>query len=197
MLCPICGKHRNLIAGLLAGAAHPECVEAQAQRHRTEAVAREKAEADRQREQYRKLMAQISGGVFKNLNQGAEIMLQQGETCCVVIKGCWGTLFYPRAAGRVAPGQPVRVDGLKKTDFGTLYITDKRICFVGQGGAKVLPIKKLLMCETYKDVLHLTPVGRTSSFYFIIESQHALELAGASIHKLAALTREGKKPTIE
>ena len=197
MLCPICGKPRNLVASLFAGATHPQCAKAQEQRLRAEAAARQRAEAERQREQYQQLAAQISAGVFKNLNREAEIFVEQGETCLAVIKGCWCTLFYARAAGRVAPGQAIRVDGLKKSDFGALYVTDKRICFVGKGGAKVLPIKKLLMCETYNDVLHLTPAGRASSSYFIMESKEALELTAACIRKLMALARDGKKPIIE
>ena len=212
MICPICGKPRNLMVGVFAGASHTECVKAEAERQRSEteqrrseALAREKAEEDRRREQHEKLMRQITMGVFKSLNHEAEIMLDEGETCCVIIKGCWNTLFYPRAAGRVAPRQAdrvttltgIRVDGLKKIDWGTLYVTHKRICFVGQGGAKTLALKKLLQCETRNDVLHITAEGRASSSYFIIESQEALELTSASILKLAALAKAGEKPLTE
>jgi hypothetical protein len=197
MICPICGKSRNAIAGVFAGPRHPECVKAEAQRLRSEAVAREKAETDRRREQHEKLVAQIAMGVFKSLNHEAEIMLDEGETCCAIVKGCWSTLFYPRAAGRALPGQAVRVDGLKKSDWGTLHVTNKRVCFVGRGGAKALPIKKLIQCETHNDVLHVTAEGRASSSYFIIESQEALEMLATSIRKLAALAKAGEKPTIE
>jgi hypothetical protein len=172
-------------------------VKGEAIRLRAEAAAREKAEAGRRREEHEKLMAQIARGVFKNLNHEAEIMLDEGETCCGIVKGCWSTLFYPRAAGRAAPGQAVRVDGLKKSDWGTLHVTNKRICFVGRGGAKALAIKKLLQCETHNDVLHVTAEGRAFSLYFIIDSQEALELMAASIRKLAALAKTKEEPLIE
>jgi hypothetical protein len=162
-----------------------------------EALARQKEAADRRREQHETLMAQIAKGVFKNLNKEVELMLDEGETCCVIIKGCWSTLFYPRAAGRVAPGQAVRVDGLKKSDWGSLHVTNKRVCFVGRGGAKTFAIKKLVQCETHNDVLHVTAEGRASSSYFIIECQEALEMTAASIRKLAALAKAGEKPLIE
>jgi hypothetical protein len=142
-------------------------------------------------------MARIALGVFKNLNQEAEMMLDEGEACCAMVRGCWGAVFYPRAAGRVAPGQAVRVDGLKKTDWGTLHVTNKRVCFVGRGGAKALPMKKLIQCETHGDVLHVAAEGRASSSYFIVDSQEALDFVAAAIRKLAALAKANKEPVVE
>jgi hypothetical protein len=77
------------------------------------------------------------------------------------------------------------VDGLKKVDFGSLHVTDSRICFIGKGGAKTIQLKKLLKCDAHGDTLQIVSDGRASSAYFIIESPEALELAHAAILKLA------------
>ena len=208
MFCPICGKHRNPVAGILAGRAHPECLRAQAsERKRVEESDRRDiygrlvrvvaAVCARKREDRNRIIRKIESGTFKNLTSQAKMILNEGEICCVIIKVCWSTLFYPRAAGRVMPGQTIRFDGLKEKDLGTLYITNKRVCFIGKGGAKALSLKKLLQCETRGDVLHLTAEGRASSSYFIIESPQALELTGVAIRKLAAMAKAGQKLIIE
>ncbi len=154
--------------------------------------AKERAEADAQKlkaeedaARHQTMKEQIARGEFKSLNDQSEMLIDDGETLCMLIKGCWSTLFYARAAGRIMPGQEVKVDELKKVDFGSLHVTDKRICFIGKGGGKTFQLKKLLQCETHGDTLHIVADGKASSAYFIIEPPAALELAQAAILKLA------------
>ena len=227
MLCSVCGKPLGILRSILGARDHPECVDAhneqlkreeaaRNEREREEAEARqikerqEKAEAEareiKERQEkaahHQVMMDQIARGEFKALNEYSEMMLGEDEKLCVLLKGCWSTFFYPRAAGRILPGQAVRVDGLKKVDFGSLHITDRRVCFVGKGGAKILPLKKLLQCEGRGDALHLTVEGTTSSSYFIIDSPEALDIARAAILKLAQMgrqksaTRKGRRKAV-
>ncbi len=154
--------------------------------------AKERAEADAQKRKaledaarHQAMKEQIARGEFKSLNDQSEMLIDDGETLCMLIKGCWSTLFYARAAGRIMPGQAVRVDGIEKVDFGSLHITDRRVCFIGKGGGKTFRLKKLLQCETHGDTLHIVADGKGSSAYFIIEPPAALELAQAAILKLA------------
>ncbi|MGA2985673.1 MAG: hypothetical protein ABSG32_17825 [Terriglobia bacterium] len=169
MNCRICSNPLSLIDRLAGRQEHSGCA-------REQQVAEAKAVQVRERkaeEEYRETQRlveekklkdeealdrlrneRMGKGIFKSLNTDAQMILDPGEQCCVLVKGCWSTLFYPRAAGRILPGQAVRVDGLKKIDFGVLHITDKRICFVGKGGAKTVAWKKILQCESHSDVLH-------------------------------------------
>ncbi|MGA3164712.1 MAG: hypothetical protein ABSF14_01195 [Terriglobia bacterium] len=196
MFCEICGRPRSFLASFFGGRAHPACIEAQEKRQREEAEAQRKRQREEEAALHKTILEQIEKGVFRGLNEHSEVMLDEGEILCMLIKGCWSTFFYPRAAGRIKPGQVVRVDGLKKVDFGSLHVTDKRICFIGKGGAKTIPLKKLLQCQVGTDTLHVTAEGRSSSTYFIIESPAALELARASILKLTELAKTGNKPVI-
>ena len=191
--CQFCGQQLGRWRSIFGPYYHDEC----RKRAERDQAARKEKEVEQQSALYRKRLQMIEAGEFVNLNPSAEIMLDEGEVCCVLIKGCWSTLFYPRLAGRVMPGHVVRVDGLKKNDLGTLHVTNKRVCFIGKGGAKALPLKKLLQCETCGDVLHLTAEGRASSSYFVIESPQALELTGVAIRKLAAMAKAGQKLIIE
>jgi len=196
MFCEICGKRLGLFSSLLGNRSHSGCRQQQEVKRKAEVQAqlrKQEAEAEAFRVA---ALAQIREGRFKSLNGSSEMILDPGETLCVLIKGCWGTLFYPRAAGRVAPGQAIRVDGLKKVDFGSLHITDRRICFIGKGGAKTVALRKLLQCRAIGDTLHITGEGRSSSTYFILESAAALELARAAIEKLVALVKAGERPII-
>ncbi|MGA3327508.1 MAG: hypothetical protein ABSF45_23850 [Terriglobia bacterium] len=197
MSCSICGKPRGFFAGLFGAADHPACIEARDRKLREEARAKERQKQEEAAAHLRLLMERTEKGIFASLNGQSEMLLDRGETLCAMFKGCWSTLFYPRAVGRAAPGQAVRVDGLKKSDYGTLHITDKRVCFIVKGGAKAIPLKKLLQCEARGDTLHLTAQGRASSSYFIIESPPALELAHAAIMKLRDLAKSGKWPVID
>jgi hypothetical protein len=169
MNCRICSNPLSLIDRLAGRQEHSGCA-------REQQVAEAKAVQVRERkaeEEYRETQRlveekklkdeealdrlrneRMGKGIFKSLNTDAQMILDPGEQCCVLVKGCWSTLFYPRAAGRILPGQAVRVDGLKKIDFGVLHITDKRICIVGKGGAKTVAWKKILQCESHSDVLH-------------------------------------------
>jgi hypothetical protein len=190
VFCGICGKPVGFLASIVGGKEHPACVLAQAE-------ARLRVEAQEKRELHQRILSQIRAGTFLDLSAHSEMMLDPGEACCLVIKGVWSTMFYPRAAGRIKPGQTIRVDGLKKSDFGTLHATNKRVCFVGKGGAKVMALKKILQCESHADVLHLTAEGRSSSTYFILEDDSALELAREAILKLTSLSKTGVEPTIQ
>lgn len=196
MACSICGKPRNILASIFGGHDHPACVNTRIEKLKAEEAARkavERAEAAAQELKARQesaarhqaVMEHIARGEFKPLNEISEMLLDDGETLCLLIKGCWSTFFYARAAGRITPGQAVRFDGLKKVDFGTLHVTDRRICFIGKGGGKSFQLKRLLQCETRGDTLHIVLDGRASSAYFIIESPDALEVTHAGILKLA------------
>jgi len=196
MFCEICGRPRSFLASFFGGRAHPACIEAQKKRQREEIEAQTKRQREENAAHQKTMLEQIETGTFKALNEHSEMMLDEGETLCMLIKGCWSTFFYPRAAGRIKPGQAVRVDGLKKVDFGSLHVTDRRICFIGKGGAKAIPLKKLLQCQVGTDTLHITVEGRASSTYFIIESTAAAELAHASILKLSKLLKAGNRPVI-
>jgi hypothetical protein len=196
MFCPFCGRPRSFLARFFGGYAHPACINAQNMKEREESDARQLKEREESDARHRTMLEQIEKGTFKSLNEHSELMLDEAENLCMLIKGCWSTFFYPRAAGRIKPGQVVRVDGLKKVDFGSLHITDKRICFIGKGGAKAIPLKKLLQCQAGTDTLHVTAEGRSSSTYFIIESPAALKLAHASILKLAEFAKTGNRPII-
>jgi len=164
--------------------------------------AKERAEADAQKLKaqedaalHQAMKEQIARGVFESLNDQSEMLIDDGETLCMLFKGCWSTHFSARAAGRITPGQAVGVDGLKKVDFGSLHVTDRRVCFIGKDGGKTFQLKKLLQCETHGDTLHIVADGKASSAYFIIEPPAALELAQAAILKLAERAKRKTTPS--
>ena len=142
------------------------------------------------------MLEQIGEGKFKDLSRQAEMILDEGESCCVVVKGCWNALYYASAAGRVMPGQIIRSDGLRKKDCGTLHITDKRVCFVGRAGAITVQLRKLLRCDVTGDAIHFIREGRRSAAHFIVESQDAIEVLRAATLKLAEMAKAGVKPRI-
>jgi hypothetical protein len=200
MYCPICGKRRNLLASLLG--THRKCarIQAEEERRRREEIARAEAEAAAKARQG--MLQQINRGEFKNLNSQAEMLLNPGETCCMVVKGTSRADFYPRIAGRPARAirgalaSDLRVDGLVRKDIGTLHVTTERVCFVGRGGARTMPLKKVVQCELEGDAIHLSVEGRAAASYFILEYGATVELAAAAIRKLASMARSNEKPTI-
>lgn len=182
--CPICGKPRGFFAVLFEGARHPACI--------------------RQREEEKKrafeaMKAQIEKGEFKNLNDQADVLLDPKETCLVIIRGCSRALFYPVLVGKLVHhplSTESRSDGLERKDSGTLYVTDRRILFVGQGGSNVIALKKVLQCSVNRDALSIAIEGRSAASYFILEAGPTIEIAEKTIMKLASLIRSGAQITI-
>ena len=182
--------------------AHKDCLRGLAEAK--EAQERREAQAKRQREELdrQQLRQHVERGEFRSLNDQAEMILDERETCCIIVRGCFRANFYPRMAGQ--RGRPVRgstlgewrVDGLVRRDRGTLHVTDRRLCFLGLGGATSIPIKKVVQCQAMNDALKILAEGRQSASYFILEPGPALEVFASAIAKLAELARSKRSITL-
>jgi hypothetical protein len=148
---------------------------------------------------FRRLMQMIAEGTVPALDAQCDIILAQGENCYGIVKGCWLAYFYPGLvgrAGRVLQGAewvPVRPDALIKKHLGTLYVTNRRICFVGPARTAELPLGKVIQCSAQGDALHISSKGRVTNLHFILEPGPTVALTEALISKLSSDAQRGRR----
>ncbi|MGH7171017.1 MAG: hypothetical protein ACRELG_12125 [Gemmataceae bacterium] len=148
---------------------------------------------------FESVMQMIRNGTLPAIDAQCDMILGPGESCYWIIEGCWNAWFYPGLVGRaglVLQGTEwvsVRPDALVKKHLGTLYVTNRRICFVGTGRTAELPLKKVIQCTAQGDAVHISSKGRVTNLHFILEPGPAVALAQAVISKLASdVQREGR-----
>lgn len=87
------------------------------------------------------------------------------------IKICKGLSYR---AGSIKVQRPT-TDEIVDIDSGTLYITDKKIIFMGSFGNKVIPLSKVLCVTEYGDALSVQrPTGKSPFLY--MEDAHKANL---------------------
>lgn len=153
----------------------------------------------RSEDNFQRLMQMIAEGRLPTLDTQCDIVLAPGENCYGIIKGCWLAYFYAGLvgrAGRVLQGTewvPVRPDALIKKHLGTLYVTSRRVCFVGPARTAELPLGKVIQCSVQDDAIHISSKGRLTNIHFILEPGPTVALTQALISKLASDAQRGRR----
>jgi hypothetical protein len=117
-------------------------------------------EAEAKRKAHEITLQQFERGEFTRCNHQAKMLLDPGETCCVMVMAMRADL-YPGLVGlrgetfRAGLTAKLRPDGLIPKDAGTLHVTTQRVCFLRASGAKSIRLKKLIQCQVEGDALHI------------------------------------------
>jgi hypothetical protein len=182
---------------------HPECerareAEQQAEQRRRQREAeaehlRQEKEKEQQREQFFKhAMDLIERGEFRELPVPTEVVLQPEEKCYGQVRGCCRAQLYPTMVGRRARpigSSEVRHDGIVRKERGDLFVTQRRVFFVGPVASFEISLKRVLECSVAGDVLYIAVSGRSSGVRFIVPDAQYIQLVAALIRKLALLSR--------
>lgn len=133
----------------------------------------------------------------------ADILLKKGETChfevpCELMEEVTRTRYTGGSQGvsfRIAKGVYYRVGGFQGkpvretynevTDRGTLYITNKRIIFVGAKKNVTYPLGSIVNFVKYKDAVQFQKENETAPRYFLIRSRDSIDEIGLILSHLA------------
>lgn len=134
----------------------------------------------------------------------ADILLRKKEVChyeipTSLIEEKSRTKFVGGSQGvsiRIAKGVSYRVGGFKgerivetfneTTDSGSLYITNKRVIFVGGKKNVTYPINKIINISKYSDAIHFQKENEKKPKYFLINDQFAIDEIGLIINHLVS-----------
>ena len=176
MKCEVCGKTKGFLASL-TGVSHAQC-------------------------DTMPVLRQIDRGEFRSFDDDAEILLENDEHCLAVAKGC--ALADPQTEpaevgkgnGTPGPGSEARQDGLVTRDVGSLFVTNRRMAFMGTFDARTIPLGAIVDIRHTHDTLMIVAGERQAASYFIMTSPRRLEITAAVIKKLAELLNTNQKPTV-
>lgn len=190
--CSICRKRLSVVDALLSRKVHPKCLrernlaEAEAARRRREAEAKAAFEAAERK--HRAEMEDAEAGRFPRVE--TDIVMEADEQCHYSKPRTLAT-FHERLFGKTVRkigAVERRDDGLVPRDQGRLYVTNRRVCFVGKAKSLSLQLKKVLRCEQEGDDLDAMLInmeGRAQPTHFIFEDDWDVEVIQAAIHRLA------------
>lgn len=194
---------------------HPECVaifqaeEARKERERqkrAEQLEQEKRDQEvrtkelerHKREAFEKLLQEVKCGELKEISRPKDLVLAVDEKCYGMIGGCWRAVLYPTLVGRLSRSPKsgeVRSDGVFRKEQGIMAVTDQRVLFVSSARGAVVPLNRILRCQSAMDVLYIGTAGRSSGQRFIIPNQEHIQIATALICRLSAAAQVEKKAT--
>ena len=165
----------------------------------------------------------VERGEFKSFDNQAMILLERGENCLALVKGC-----EIADAGRAQGGVAVAIDEASDTDdvygsedatdtdeaymdeadteevlarvpvreTGCLHVTTRRICFVGKFDSKSIPLSEVIEVHYANDTLKIIAGDSRSSAYSNLGSPRGLEIAAAVIRKLTQLAHSKQRPKV-
>ena len=174
MKCEICGKTKGFLASF-TGVSHVQC-------------------------DTMPVFRQIDRGEFRSFDDDAEILLEHDEHCLAVVKGC--AMADPQAepvevqAEAASPDKEARKDGLVTRDVGSLFVTNRRMAFMGTFDARTIPLGTIVDIRHTHDTLMIVAGERQAASYFIMTSPRRIEITAAVIKKLAELLNTNQKPTV-
>ena len=173
--CEVCGKSTGLL-GSIRGVSHAQCETMPAFR-------------------------QIDRGEFKSFDDDAEILLEHDEHCLAVVKGC-AMLEVSLEGAEDARGpaaghnSKATAEGLVKKEVGSLFVTDRRIAFMGRFNATTILLSKIVDIRYSNDVLTIVAGEGQSASHFGMASPRRLQITAAVIKKLAELFNTNQRPIV-
>ena len=143
------------------------------------------------------LLRQIDRGEFRCFDDDAQIILDHDEHCLAVVKGCRLADLPPdpKDGAAVSDRAEAGANGRADKVSGALFITDRRIAYMGRFEARTIPLAGLVEVQHSTDALILV-AGADRTFFFVIAPPRRLEVTAAVIRKLAALAQARQKPTL-
>lgn len=144
----------------------------------------------------------INKGEFKAFDNQAEILLENDEHCLAVVKGCDMAGPHPHLeddealAEAVGSAPGARTDGLVKKDRGSLFVTDRRVSFLGIINSRTIPLQGVVEVNYSDDALMIVEEGGRAPYYFILNPARRVEIAAAVIRKLSELAQRHEHPTV-
>ncbi len=172
--CEVCGKSTGLLASI-RGVSHAEC-------------------------ETMPVFRQIDRGEFKSFDDDAEILLEHDEHCLAVVKGCAMVEAPPEAVedARGAPGHDSKdtAKGLVKKEVGSLFVTDRRISFMGTFNARTILLSTIVDIRYSNDILTIVAGVGQSASHFSMASPRRLQITAAVIKKLAELFNTNQRPIV-
>lgn len=165
--CEVCGKTKGLLASVM-GVSHAQC-------------------------DTMPVFRQIDRGEFKSFDDDAEILLEHDEHCLAVVKGCALVEAPPEAAG---DDSKATAEGLGKKEVGSLFVTDRRISFMGTFDARTILLSTIVDIRYSNDILTVVAGEGQSASHFSMASPRRLEITAAVIKKLAELFNTNQRPTV-
>ena len=165
----------------------------------------------------------VERGEFKSFDSQAMILLERGENCLALVKGC-----EIADAGRAQGGVAVAIAEARDTDdnyggedatdtdeeyideaemeevlarvpvreTGCLHVTTRRICFVGKFDSKTIPLSEVVEVHYANDTLKIIAGDSRSATYSNLGSPRGLEIAAAVIRKLTQLAHSKRRPKV-
>lgn len=140
---------------------------------------------------------EVNRGEFRSFDNDAQV-LEHEEHCLAVVKRCRLVEFPVDPADyRSTPASErarVRPDGLVEKDLGCLFITNRRVSFMGLSESRTIPLNDVLEILRSADTLTITT--DTNRVVFVLDSPGRLDAAAAVINKLAELLQNNQEPLI-
>ena len=172
--CEVCGKSTGLLASI-RGISHAQC-------------------------ETMPVFRGIDRGEFKSFDDDAEILLEHDEHCLAVVKGCAMVGFAPEAedARGAAAGHDSKAtaEGLVKKEVGSLFVTDRRVSFMGTFDARTILLSTIVDIRCSNDILTIVAGERQSASHFSMASPRRLQITAAVIKKLAELFNTNQRPIV-
>jgi hypothetical protein len=143
------------------------------------------------------LLRQIDRGEFRCFDDDAQILLDYDEHCLATVKGCRLADLPPdhKDVAAVSDRSEAGANGRADKGSGALFITDRRIAYMGRFEARTIPLAGVVEVQHSTDTLILV-AGADRTFFFVITPPRRLEVTAAVIRKLAALAQAHQKPTV-
>ena len=144
----------------------------------------------------------MNKGEFQVFDNHAEILLEHDEHCLAVVKGCDLASPNPHledneALVEAASGTPGgRPDGLVKKDIGSLFVTDRRVSFLGVINSRTIQLEDVVEVNYSDDALMIVQEGGRAPYYFILNPARRVEIAAAVIRKLSDLAQRNERPRV-
>lgn len=131
-----------------------------------------------------------------------DILLKEGEHChyeipCDLIEERSRTKYVGGTQGvsfRITKGVYYRVGGFKgerivdtfkeTTDSGTLYITNKRVIFVGAKKNVTYTLNKIVNFTKYSDAVRFQKENESRPKYFLIKDQDSIDEIGLILYQI-------------
>ncbi len=108
----------------------------------------------------------------------------RSQSMGVRIKVAKGLYLTPRVGGGSIKQTETKIE---KIDIGELYLTSKRLVFIGEKKTVTIPLKKIFAVEPFADAIKIGREGKQKAEYFTTESP----LKWATFLKIAIAKVEG------
>ncbi|HLW78421.1 MAG TPA: hypothetical protein VKU44_02380 [Terriglobia bacterium] len=144
----------------------------------------------------------INQGQFQSFDNKAEILLEHDEHCLAVVKGCDLAGPHPHLADNEALVEAAsacgaaREDGLVKQDTGSLFVTDRRVSFLGVFKSTTIPLEGVIEVNHSDDALMIVEDGGRAPSYFILNPARRVEITALAIRKLTDLVHRHERPAV-